>query len=194
MKGFRSLFLIVAFVELGFAADAQFFIGGSLDINYSDLNSDDQKIKAWIFGARPEFGYRISNKLEAGLGGSVSYSKSNNDFYGFTYEKTYKTFGGFAYVQYNLFQFNKLNVAVQLIGDFSKTYSTMISDGSDDSELKTIGIFLSPKLEYRLNDKFTIFSKLEGVSYKVVDDESCSTDTFDVSLVNGCNFGVKYNF
>lgn len=219
MKKFRIVLL--AFLAVGVStANAQFFAGGSLNVNCFKTKTDGGENKGVGLGVAPELGYRISDKFEFGIGGDVVFSKNKSKYnydrefvfpgndstirvsYSSDSEGNGKTYSGFVYLQYNALQINKFNLAFQLMGSYTKTkdsskviYDSDNYDDTDfDSEFTQFGASILPTFEYVLNDNIRFFSRLSGIAFTKHEYEANKAKKIDIQLVNDCSFGVKYIF
>lgn len=194
----RKSIIVVALLMASFSSMAQFFVGGSVELTYSNskneqddgFSSDNNGI---TLGVLPELGYCFSEKFEMGLGFDVRWEfyevKTNYPENVLQYlninnstKTTSNTYGAYAFGQYNCIQNNGFTLGAMVEGRFY-----------GNKHYKEYDIYLKPVFEYALNDKFSIKTTLGNVGYCYQKYDGDVVDKWmNFNLLGGCTLGVKY--
>ena len=172
-----------------FTANAQFYMGGSLNLSVNSTNNDDgEKIRTTTtFGIQPEFGYYLSSRWDVGLSAGLKYSNTTNHTLDTESESTSWNFSPF--VRYAFIQAGKFEVLAK--------GSVFVNGSNDASDIKTIGTgaSITPLLAYNLTERFALLTSLNFFSFgytfeKVEDGNSTFRYNFGVDSNNVINIGA----
>ena len=197
------LLSLILFVTI--AANAQFYVGGSVGVGVRSLKEDiatamtGTSLSLSIF---PEFGYRFNNRLDMGL--SIGYGLEQVPSYAVEGEKNKGTNWEVApYLRYNLVQFGKFSVLGRgsvYVGE-TKTVNHLYP-GNDPVETKGsyYGFDIRPVVIYMLSDHIDLLADLNFLSlnlYKDKEKDNSKTTRFNFGANAGgaiTSIGFRYKF
>lgn len=189
----------------------RFYYGYNFDIYYHNDTKDRRKENGWSFSVTPEFGYKISEKVQVGLRLGGTYASQRGTYYTKN-DKGVKTesnllvrSGSWEVAPYGRYRLktlfnNVVGIWVELHGYTSMTFPQIIEgdpSGTDFYGLKHVvnyGAQLSPLITINLNEKrtFNIFFSILSLGYsgatRVYKDASGNTSkeySNDVILFSG---------
>jgi len=197
------LLCVILFVTV--AANAQFYVGGSIGVSVRSLKEDvattmsGTSLSLSIF---PEFGYRFNNRLDMGL--SIGYGLEQVPSYAVEGEKNKGTNWEIApYLRYTLVQFGKFSVlgrgSVYVGG--TKTVNQLYP-GYDPVETKRsyYGFDIRPVVIYMLSDHIDLLADLNFLSlnlYKEKEKDNSKATRFNFGANAGgaiTSIGFRYKF
>lgn len=194
----KRILFVVILVCAGMAANAQFYLGGSLGFDISSDKTDNgDKIGTTLsFGILPDFGYSFNEKWDLGItaGYRMSQYKPNGQ------DATDKTnaFGVAPYARYSFVEFGKFKAMLK-----GELYFTGMEDVH---EVKTsnFGLNITPVLGFNLSNHFILLANLNFCSlnfdYEKIKDGNATTsfnlgfDTNDLMNTGFFQVGFAYIF
>ncbi len=154
----KKLVVIVCLVIAGMTANAQFYLGGSLDFSVSSTNNNDgDNLESTVgIGLFPELGFYLNDRFDLGL--DFGFRVDVTNFETTNTDKTTSSWKFAPYARYSLFQFG----GFELLAKGSASIG-----GSDDSKTKStyLGVNISPILAYNLDSHFMLFTNLNFASF-----------------------------
>ena len=199
---------------MGFLANAQLYVGGSIGFNNSvgKPHTGDERNKVMGFNFGPEVGYSLSDKMDVGAMLFLGTTKTTNlmDSDNKTVAKT-NNWNFAPYVRYSLVEFGKFKVmgrASLFIGGQSGKTETTVAGTSlptvDDPSITRMGLGVTPVLSYNLSSNFVLLADLNflnvGFSNSKVKEGRSTTrfdlgvDTDDAFRVGALTIGFAYKF
>ena len=127
------------------------FTGGNISFQYNAFDGATVELS-------PEIGYKINNKFDLGLNPLFRY-----------YDET-AIFGIGFFTRYSFFEINKFSI----LGRIELIYLNI------DNEINALGIDIRPIFQYRLLDKFSLYTSVGSISYSRI---------FGI----GNNFGLNFS-
>jgi hypothetical protein len=179
----RAIVVFIILATISVAVNAQFFVEGSVGINYTDTENDaDKGASAFIIGLSPRVGYWLNDNIAVGT--SVTFSKDKSSSTNYNLDSKHSRWRISAFSRYRLWKTGKFS----LLLDGSLYYEKdnhVSSWGLETSFTKTsehsskIGIYVFPAITYDLNEKFSITAVCDFLSMDLysVNGKSESTNT-----------------
>lgn len=174
-------FLIIAVMAVAaVSANAQKFVGGSFAMTTSHVNGSKSNTNTFI--VKPEIGFEVSDKLDAIIG--IGYAHDNS-------EMTSNTWSFEPTLRYHAVEVGNFGAFV----DGGAYYAFTHVNGFDKNQ-NSVGLHITPGIEYELSEHVSIEAKLgDGLYY----DHSWTKDAYRTNsigftLFNEITFGVYYNF
>ncbi|MCQ2154843.1 MAG: hypothetical protein MJY55_03395 [Bacteroidales bacterium] len=171
----KKLFILVAAALLSISANAQWYVGGIVDMDIQGNKTvldktNTTKTTSFSFTFAPEVGYYLSDKLAVGASLSLSPRSSQG-------ESSFR-WSISPYVRYKFWGINKFGICGQAYA-FVGT-----SSSSDPYPTVNYGVNILPVLTYALNEHFTLDAYIDcaGIGY----NGSC-TNNKDTGIKNTTN-------
>ena len=165
----KKFLIVTSLVFVGMIANAQIYMGGSLNLSYSLTKADDgEKLTTNTnWGYFPEIGYYLSDKWDVGieLGGGQNVVKTHS-----TNNETKTSNWLFSpFTRYSVLQAGGFEIIGKgsAIVEGSKTYTSF-------------GLQITPIVAYNLNNNFALQTNLNfmrfGASYNKIKDGNSTTN------------------
>lgn len=175
----KKYLIMALFAIVALSANAQFYVGGSLELGTSTTKvGDADGVSTTIFGIAPEFGYNITDVFAIGTEASFGTSKTED-------AKATNIWGIAPYVRAN---FADLGSHVKLFADVFFDYE-WASKGDADWDGFEVG--LRPGINVALNDHWGLIGKMTLFSYSKFEETKVTTFKFQPTSIK---LGVVYNF
>lgn len=168
----KKILVIVAATLFGISANAQWFVGGSLSLNYDSTNYDSVtpvKTSTFTVNIAPQIGYNINEKLAVGASLNITpgYNISSESFYDPGSDEPHVTTNKFTnfnwsinpFVRYCIWSINKFGICAQG-GIGIGTRSVILGDRSTTTF--NVSVSALPVLTYSLNEKFTLLAYISA--------------------------------
>ena len=179
----KKVLFAIAALATSLTASAQFWIGGSLNLQNQSYWNNDDALTSW--GITPSVGYALDDALEVGLDfGIQGRSQGKADVLQLDIAPfaryTFFSDGDFSmFLQGNIaYEYNKTKVVAE-----SKSWR--------------FGVSIQPGIKYALTDQFSLVAKLGGLYFNHYDPDSPSTanqNGFGLTFSTGVSFGLVYSF
>lgn len=194
----KKILFVVILVCAGMAANAQFFIGGSLGAGIASTNNDNgDKVKTTMnYSIHPDFGYSFNKYLDlgitAGYGITLEKLEGDNDF------TTGGSYTVSPYLRCRLVEFGRFKVMAKA--------TLYLSGTTGDLGYKTFntGLNISPVLGYNLSNHFILLADLNvfnlGFGYSKIKDGdgtvkfNLGADSNNVMNTGSIKIGFAYIF
>ena len=175
----KKIIVVLAAALIGFSANAQFYVGGSLGFdNDSPKNGD----ATTTFSITPEIGYSISDKLA--VGAYLGINTVSGDMGRFTWQIN-------PYVRYTFAQVGSFSIfADGGLNLYGYKYKNANASGFN------WGLFVAPGCAYSLTDKWSLVAHFCSLYFNSSSYDGNQTGTsFGLELTNTISsFGFYYNF
>ena len=203
----KKTLIILAITIIAIQVNAQWFIGGDIGVNVSNVNQNREyegnelniNFTEVSFNIAPRFGYYFNNKfalgLSAFLGANFKINKSNNTT---KYQEYSVRWGAFPFVRYSVFTYKKFSIILQGntgIGGsqgFWKVENLNSERGLNTLAIRVFSVY--PILGFNLTDHIQMEAGLNFLSlgynidiYKGVDYDNTKVDY----TKHDFNFGFK---
>lgn len=166
----KKILFVVILVCAGMAANAQFYLGGSLGFGIASGKTDGgDKIGTTLnFSILPDFGYSFNEKWDLGITagfGMAQYKPDGQD----AINKT-KSFGVAPYVRYSLVEFGKFKAMLKGEIYFTSTENPLHDENPLEIDYpffgkkSNFGLNITPVLGYNLSDHFILLANLNFCS------------------------------
>ena len=163
----KKLFFALAMLALTSAASAQLYVGGALNIGYtqSNLNKSKNYDSEFNFGIAPQIGYAVSDKWDIGAYVGYNYGEDKryrvHDTYTGINKDLYHGISVTPYTRYyfaeaNKFRFffeGRLSFDYGMVGTYVKGEDD-IDEDHDNSFM--LGLNVIPGISYELNEHFSL--------------------------------------
>lgn len=182
----KKLLFVFAFCCAGIVANAQLYLGGSVNINvagtkFNSDDNDDTKNKNSSFSLGPRIGYILDEKWEIGGSLSIYTSKLTTEENG--PENINKNTGWILspFAQYNVLTVNKFALKFHGSAYLGTSKTKHETDGHEDSSLSAFmcGFGIDPMLTYSLNEHFRLETTLNFLGIGLNSTTSKYDDTDD---------------
>lgn len=189
------LTLVIAFAGI-FSANAQVWMGGSVNFNRLKVNEDADA--AFTYGIAPEIGYTIAPKwdIALALGYQGACAKNAIDFAVITGLDQFADKGGNdykfnaitvnPYVRYTAFELGKVGFFID--GGFSWNHGIVKTPMVDNAKSNEYWFGLKPGIKFAASDKITFAAHIGSFGYDKVED---GASNFGLNVDNSAfTFGV----
>jgi len=211
----KKIFIILAITVFAIQVNAQWFIGGDVSANVTNIDetyvwSSVNKTEAG-FQIAPRFGYYFNNKFALGLsvsfGANFSINTSGNTT---KYQEYALRWGAFPFLRYSVFTYKKFSIILQGstgVGGthyFSQTGSNSVK-GSSALGIRVINV--SPILGFNLTDHLQMEAGLNflnlGYNIDIITNNNSDIIKHDFNIgfksssilsLSQLQFGVIYKF
>jgi outer membrane protein len=183
----KKIFVAIALVLAASASNAQFFVGGSLNLNSGSEKENDDKTESYsYFSITPKLGYYLTDEFAVGL--RVGYFSDTDKEFDPDFEDKLTGWEFAPFARYTVFSSGKFSIFGEGVLSFAGS-----STDDDDYKVSNVGFYVAPVLSYKLSDNFSLESSLNflGLGYnrtKTTVDNPLSSDD-DVSVSSG--FGLN---
>lgn len=175
----KKIFLMALFAIVAVGANAQFYLGGSLNVGTQSIKvNDGDSYNTTTFALTPELGYNITPVFAVGTELGFGYAKTED----------HDAINTWTVAPYFRFNFAELGRNVKLFADAVFEYD-WISQGSVDTDGFLVGI--RPGISVALNSHWNIIGKTMLFSYSKYDEVKTTTFAIQPSKVS---LGFVYNF
>jgi len=204
----RKFLIILAITVIAIQVKAQWFIGGDIGVNVSNIKENREYSEGGIninnteagFSIAPRFGYYFNNKFALGLSVSVGANFKINESYSNTKYQEYSVrWGAFPFVRYSVFTYKKFSIILQGssgVGGshgFWKVENLNTERGLNALAIRVINI--SPILGFNLTDHFQLVAGLNflslGYNIDIIKGTYYQENIKVNSLRHDFNFGFK---
>jgi long-subunit fatty acid transport protein len=181
----RAIIVFIMLATTGVAGNAQFFVGGSVGISYTDTDTDtendaDRESSVFSIDLSPQLGYWLNDNLAVGT--SVTFSKakdkvSNTDF---NLDSKHSRWRISAFSRYKLWKTGKFSLLLDGSLYYEKDNHVSSSELAKSSNHSSkISIYVFPAITYDLNEKFSIMAVCDFLSMDLysVNGKNESTNT-----------------
>ncbi len=215
----KKLFITMAFVAAAMFANAQFYVGGHIGLNYQK-NTETEKIvnvaqtydglKQFDFEILPSIGYMFNDNmgvgLEFGVGITTTTYPKADDPYGITTgnqtlkvnQTAFNVIPYFRYVFADVNNFKFYADAKISYKSASPKLTVKDPDANTTTEItgykeSSFGIGIVPGMAYMLTDNISMNAQLNILSLYFVSERSTTTDTDYEDTVKTTEFGFGVN-
>jgi len=200
MKKFLAVIALLSIISTSsFAAGGQFYAGGTLGYFVNSSNSSGatssvgglttiNTASSSEFSISPEIGFTINDKFDAGLRFSYS-TKSTKLPYGNTTINT-TGYGIAPYCRYVLADVGDF----RFLAKFLISYDTAKDDFHGAKALDTIGLLLSPVVEYKVTKYFSLVATAGAIGLSFSSQGKVNSTTFGFNRGLGGELGVSFSF
>lgn len=177
----KKVLLTLALAAFAFAANAQFVIGGQIDVNHNgNATGDFGNTATTTFTFMPKVGYCLNDNMQIGLNFGMAYNytrnydgDNNNDHY---FSNTGKMYLAAPYFRYNFAQWKNFKVfceaqlALAMIPKNSWNNNTLGTSGEGNTKTTAINFNVVPGLNYAITDHISldVYVNLLGLYYNYV--------------------------
>lgn len=183
--------MIAAMALATVAANAQVWVGGSLDFNTNSTKFDGTELSsATNFEIAPEIGYNLNNKWAVAVALGYSHTEDATIEIGDDY-----AFSGCAngfsikpYVRYTFVKSGNFSVFC----DGYLQYATLHYQGNEDN-LNAFSVGVTPGISYDLSSKVSLVAHVGELSYRHAWMDKLTNDKFNLNLTNAISFGAYVN-
>lgn len=195
-------------------ANAQFFIEGSISLNYRDTETlSGTNPSTSSFSISPQVGYRLNNNIALGVSATVAESKSKTETVlgivdGLGQDVTNRSWNVSLFGRYRLWGTQKLSLHIETPAGIGRSTSEDKRVPQSKYTRNSISISAHPLFSYALSEKFSITTRCDFLSLRFnsysdkFDDGSKLTTNqfgFDASStlfrsLSNIRIGVTYNF
>lgn len=194
----KKLLFFAGFILVSMTVNAQWYIGGGINLGVTSVNSGGQSATISQFGLSPEIGYYLNDKTDVGLDftfGMISDGDATDTEWLIA-----------PYIRYAFLRFGNFEISGKAALGFGQTPGTMTINGQAISGTITqVGFNITPVLVYGIDEHFSLFSGLNfasfGINYHKMSDVDLSTfgfgltaDSFNVATLGNITVGFTYKF
>lgn len=175
------LFCLVAFVSM--AANAQFYVGGTLGTSYGKTKAGGESVKQFIFTMEPEFGYNIDKSIAVGATLGFGYGDNDND--------TRTVFGVSPYIRATFAQVKSVKFFAEGALFLNHTKDS-VSDV--DYSYNTYGGAVRPGFLVDMGSNIQLVGKATLIQYSKIDDDDIDVKAWSIGIPNQFTLGLLVNF
>ena len=177
----KKLLLFAIVTMTAMAANAQFWMGGSVGLNFIKPDYSHSDVITTLTIA-PEVGYKINDKWDVAVALNESFIATDGEFY-----------NSFSFEPYARYTFAKTGIASFFVdGGFGVGATGFEGDEFFDNSRFNFYLGFRPGVNISLSPKVGIVAKLGFIGYEFVDD---AYHSFGINLNNSpLTFGMYYNF
>lgn len=190
----KKFFMVAVMALTAAAANAQVWVGGSLNFNTSSTKVESLEVNSGTnFEIAPEVGYNLNDKWAVAL--ALGYAHSENATLSLGEETLNGTSNSFSikpYVRYTFVKSGNFSVFC----DGYLEYETVHYQGMDNN-INAFSIGLTPGISYDLSSKVSLVAHVGQLSYGHawcdLGNATVKHNQFDLNITNAISFGAYVN-
>lgn len=183
----KKIMMTLAAVAVAATMNAQVYLGGGIGFQTSSQDGNSET----YFKIMPEIGYNLDENWAVGITVGYGENKTTVKNNGVKVSEKVKAFEIAPYARYTFAKFDKVNLFVDGVVDYTHT------DFAGDKN-NTFAVGLKPGVAVNLNEKLSFVAHVGFLGYENSKDDyegAKAVNTFGVALDgNDLSFGVYYNF
>lgn len=188
----KKLFITIAFVAAAMFAQAQFFVGGNLGLDFGSTKVESTKVqKTFGFTIAPGVGYMFNDNM--GVGVDILFSSAKTTYPELNDAWTKETnFGVEPYFRYVFAEVDNFKFYADARFNYNRIKESAKDDNNHGDKTTKIGINIVPGMQYNFTDNISMVARLNVLrlgwnmttleEYLPLEDKTQKTKTSDFGL------------